>query len=830
MSFGSFLSIHIVLDNDRSLRVFVGPQPIASSNEAREESPVDAFVSTADLATGFGLKASSIRGELSKKKLGTLTPMSQLKSWMIQQKIIPANSGKVNFATQNVWLRLVKRHCSDETYRATIIAIERAILQAQTFKRNDNNDANHNDNNHHTDNNESLSCRGLDVGFRDEGVGVRVSATQPPVRQEEEMQELEDDVEDPFSHCRNKDSDDHGDDDDEDNGGDEDWKEDPKSRFFERKNERKRGRGGIDSDVGRNDSPANSDSSLYDHNGGYGSDPNSHSSGGIRSDSSDSSDSSDGIVIQLPVGRGDYEWVLTAPVIPDQFSVNDYTKSHSLKEYDISKSLKKELKKLNIWWTIERNNERKNKAVASTTAGKREERALCFLGFVDRYRCLPPNHKLTLYLFLNHRLMESYLEYLKQVRKSSPGTLSETLTAAISACRWLYRKTPRGIGGGAEPLIIRRYKDWRNLYQAKAAKIRKMDDVDELKEQNKWLSWDQFTSVVHKMRLDWDRSLKLVNIESALMLHDLLLLGIYSCVPSRGSEIRLLQHLSVEEITRKKGNLTLKRFVDKEKINLITQTLNVDDGCSNGSVWKIFVADFKNYRSIGVDVTELSSFQWWIELFELYMASYRSLLVDKKNKHNYVFLTKTGKPFSGPYYSDYISSLLFKHTGVRAATNLLRSSFVTTFYGSEASKDVALRDSVASVMRHSATEAQKTYDRRTATQRKRAGLQLMADMNTHTTHKKRHQSHQSHQSDEHVDEEDTPPPHQPTHVVVEYSHVPYCVIQEEADRYLLAKMQRSSKSNAPRYFVPPYVVYEWQEKEKCSALTGEWEENEFVLV
>ncbi len=174
--------------------------------------------------------------------------------------------------------------------------------------------------------------------------------------------------------------------------------------------------------------------------------------------------------------------MLTEPTIPGQFSRSDYTKAYSLKSYDMPKSLKKELKKLRKWWTTDRNAERKAKSVQDVTADKREERLLCFLGFVQHYKCLPSDDLvITIALYLNHRLFDAYLDYLKQVREASDGTLGEAITSAVSACRWLHRKTnlPR------MPQIIRRYMDLRNTYQAKAIRARAQNDVDELKDQNK---------------------------------------------------------------------------------------------------------------------------------------------------------------------------------------------------------------------------------------------------------------------------------------------------------------------------------------------------------
>jgi hypothetical protein len=229
--------------------------------------------------------------------------------------------------------------------------------------------------------------------------------------------------------------------------------------------------------------------------------------------------------------RGVPAWVLTDPEIPSQFSREDYTKSYALKAYDMPKTVKKELKKIRKWWTAERNVERKNtKAVQDGTTDKREECILCFLGFVVRYKCLSRELTLITALFLNHRLLEAYLDYLKLVRESSDGTIGEAITSAVSACRWLYRKEK----APGVPQIIRRYMDWRNTYQAKAVRMRSQNDVDELQEQNKWLEWTDFTALVEKLRREWNECMVQdePNVAAAQTLHDLLLLGLYSCIPA----------------------------------------------------------------------------------------------------------------------------------------------------------------------------------------------------------------------------------------------------------------------------------------------------------
>lgn len=614
-------------------------------------------------------------------------------------------------------------------------------------------------------------------------------------------------------------------------------------------------------DAGHNKRPRPEDSDhVEDHNN----DNNDNSSNEESDSGSDSSDSSSegslfGGTMSLPPGVP--TWVLTDPVIPDQFSGSDYTKSYSLKSYDMTKSLQKELKKLRKWWTKERNAERKGaKSVQDGTADKREERILCFLGFVQRYKCLPSDDlSLTLALFLNHRLFESYLDYLKQVREASDGTIGEALTSAISACRWLYRKESSAMAkGSAMPQVIRRYMDYRNIYQAKATRTRVQNDVDELQEQNKWLEWSDFTALIAKLRSDWDNGLQSVDSEKkptvadAQYLHDLLLLGLYSCVPGRGAEVRLLQYIPEEDITKQwkpQQQMTMKKWVDKQKINLITRAghsgaggrgRGIGDGGGEGSdgVWKMYVSQYKNYRSRGVDVTELteSNFGWWTALLESYLETYRPLLVASKSKdqHDFVFVTRHGTSFTANYFSDFLSTLLFRHTGQRVATNILRSSFVTHFYSSDEAQDPVLRESVATVMRHSVDQALRVYDRRSTASKKHKGLQLLA-----SRHQQPSLSHH-HPNDYEADAGGTFPSgtgaeKSGSSAVVLFQRVPHQVIREvdtNGDRLLLlGKMVRSLSSNEPVYFLPADAVFHHQPCDHCIVLEGEWHEEsgEFAL-
>jgi hypothetical protein len=99
----------IAIGAQQSLRVFLG------STEGAD-GPVDAFAITADLAASLGLVTSTVRGEISKHSLGSLQGIPELKSWLVQNDIIPQNIGKVNFADRALLLKVMKRHVSKDAY------------------------------------------------------------------------------------------------------------------------------------------------------------------------------------------------------------------------------------------------------------------------------------------------------------------------------------------------------------------------------------------------------------------------------------------------------------------------------------------------------------------------------------------------------------------------------------------------------------------------------------------------------------------------------------------------------------------------------------------
>jgi len=82
-----------------------------------------------------------------------------------------------------------------------------------------------------------------------------------------------------------------------------------------------------------------------------------------------------------------------------------------------------------------------------------------------------------------------------------------------------------------------------------------------------------------------------------------------------------------------------------------------------------------------------------------------------------------GEPYSGPSFTKRLQRLFDRLTGRQVSINVLRSSFLTWAY-SQRECDDNMKDSLAAALRHSREQAQTTYDRRTANERKSAALEL----------------------------------------------------------------------------------------------------------
>jgi site-specific recombinase XerD len=90
--------------------------------------------------------------------------------------------------------------------------------------------------------------------------------------------------------------------------------------------------------------------------------------------------------------------------------------------------------------------------------------------------------------------------------------------------------------------------------------------------------------------------------------------------------------------------------------------------------------------------------------------NYRRELLSKKDQHSFVFMTVNGAPFTGKNFSKYLAGVIQRLTGVKASSNILRSSFVSMLMGDDPSE--ALKQSAAKLLNHGMRMQSEVYDRR----------------------------------------------------------------------------------------------------------------------
>ncbi len=105
-----------------------------------------------------------------------------------------------------------------------------------------------------------------------------------------------------------------------------------------------------------------------------------------------------------------------------------------------------------------------------------------------------------------------------------------------------------------------------------------------------------------------------------------------------------------------------------------------------------------------------------------------SAIVATRTNSSVCVLHTKWQTVTGSIFSTFLSNLTLRLTGKRVSTNLLRSSVITEFYGSDASSDPALQDSLTSVIRHSPQVAKTIYDRNTSAAKKQKGLKHLAGL------------------------------------------------------------------------------------------------------
>ena len=402
--------------------------------------------------------------------------------------------------------------------------------------------------------------------------------------------------------------------------------------------------------------------------------------------------------------------VLTLPT--RGWTASDWAgKRFTLKHYDMGAALKKQLKQYRRYWLNSHVPNRKGKKLSSVTVEKRVERLTGFLGFLKLAKAVEDVRTLTLEAVLDDKAVVSFLDWLENTRSSSEGNRSEYLSAIISCVKFLYRDVAEQIKGVrcSRVVVVEKFKDVRNSLQSIASRKRK--SKHELEEEGKWVGWEEeFLPMVEKQQAMYDACEGEQSKKSARLLHDLVLLRWQTVGPSRAGEIRTVEYLSWDELTRLRGRRSVGKWAKAQRRNLITKR---PAGGREGEpeTWTLYLAVYKTARFTGVDITEFDSelFPELCSALDVYLLGgdgegpLRSLL-NPLDAHRFVFMSSTGSSLSDKYFSSYLATVVERHTGSRPTASILRSSFITSMLDSEAGADMRNREAIAEQMRHSLQE------------------------------------------------------------------------------------------------------------------------------
>ena len=140
--------------------------------------------------------------------------------------------------------------------------------------------------------------------------------------------------------------------------------------------------------------------------------------------------------------------------------------------------------------------------------------------------------------------------------------------------------------------------------------------------------------------------------------------------------------------------------------------------------WHLDLRKYKTYKIYGPVVSELHTDL--IDPVNSYLETYRSMLLNKENTHNHVFVNRSGLPFSSSAWSSALQSIFRRKTGQMISANLLRDSFVTYVYSQDVGE--SMKESIALHMGHRVDTAKQVYDRRTSTERRMAGVAYASNL------------------------------------------------------------------------------------------------------
>ena len=368
--------------------------------------------------------------------------------------------------------------------------------------------------------------------------------------------------------------------------------------------------------------------------------------------------------------------------------------SLTLGESEMSPSLRSELSKVRQFYSLQINCDREGNALQKVTIDKMVERVSALLWFSKNVKGIEPS----LIHCGDAQLVQEFVHYMMDKRGTKPITCSRYITAFLNVSKVRQDSHERKEDDLSESLEKVR------AVQRQLERLSRKERVDDLARK------PQDDKVVYSELLELCRELKWEVFEmngtsQARSCMNLCLLLLYcSANPGRAKEyitLRIYQNQCSEE--------------SKDQ-NFI---------CFNEDGTVILLEDsYKTRSTYGPNRTDLTPLTFLTYYLKLYYSKMRPRLLSGK-EHDYFFVNPRGDAFSQSSYSNYISALFEKHFSRKLTTADLRKAVVTHFLSLPQSSDYSLRESFASLMKHSVRTQKRYYDERPLAQKKSRALEML---------------------------------------------------------------------------------------------------------
>lgn len=372
--------------------------------------------------------------------------------------------------------------------------------------------------------------------------------------------------------------------------------------------------------------------------------------------------------------------------------------SLTLTDEEMSPKLRSDLSEIRKFYSIELNIDRDGGALQNTTIDKMRKGICKLLWFVKKVKNAEPD----LSCCSDPKLVQEFVNYMMDTRGIKAITCSRYITAFLNAA-----KVPLTSLEKLEKEDLTSSLEKIRSVQRQLERIARKEHVDDLAKK------PHLDKVVYPELLELCRELKWEVYEKsgqaqARSCMNLCLLLLYcSANPGRTKEyitLRIYQNQSEQEC---RG----QNFI----------FFNED-----GSV--VLIEDcYKTRHVYGANQTDLTPLGFLTYYLQLYRTKLRRLLLVGK-EHDFFFVNARGDPFIQKTYSNYISDLFEKYFSLKLTTVDIRKAVVNHFLSLPQSGDLTLRESFATLMKHSVRTQKRYYDERPLAEKKSKAIDLLSSM------------------------------------------------------------------------------------------------------